>query len=181
MQSYLLLGSPAFQLVYDSGVLDGLNPVQCYGPVCVTCYSFWRGAVLRVTAFGGAVLRVTAFGGGCVTCYSSGGGCVTWLRPAEQPKGHSKVALSRRIFLRLRRASGGVNGVLSRSACLLPGLLRWSCLALPALRFSLSFSSCAMVHEASLSVQWRRRRQPSLRWPLAQPACRQPHPRHLTR
>ena len=51
-----------------------LRPRLCYvlqllAGGCVTCYSFWRGAVLRVTAFGRS----------CVTCYN---------RP-EQPKGHT--------------------------------------------------------------------------------------------
>ena len=50
-----------------TGCSSTVYSVQCYGPVCVTCYSFWQGAVLCVTAFGGAVLCVTAFDGGL--CY----------------------------------------------------------------------------------------------------------------
>ena len=150
---------PANSIVYS---------VQCYGPVCVTCYSFWRGAVLRVTAFGGGLCYVLQLLAGAVLRVTT---ALNSLRGT-----HSKVSHSERIFLRLRRGQH----VLSGSACLLPDLLR-SCLALPALRFSLSLSSCAMVHGASRRAQWRRRRQPCLRWPHAQPACRQPHPRHLTR
>ena len=52
-----------------------LRPRLCYvlqllAGCCVTCYSFWQGSVLRVTALGE--------------------GCVMWLRPAEQQKGTLK-------------------------------------------------------------------------------------------